>query len=62
MRDENDPDKPEHWELESILPDRFHVWQESWIDEEAVYDEWIALGEDLYVNAGLWGELDIPSN
>jgi hypothetical protein len=49
------------WDVESIRPDRFYVWQESWIDEEEVYDEWIALGEDLYINAGLWMKVDVPA-
>src|SRR6266511_29998 len=50
-----------HWDVEFIRPDRFYVWQESWIDDEEVYDEWIALGEDLYINAGMWMKVDVPA-
>jgi hypothetical protein len=54
-------DNPEvvHWEVESIRPNRFWVWQESWLDHKEVYDEWIMLGEDLYMRP-LWHKSDSP--
>lgn len=59
LQEEGDP-RSEHWEVESIRLDRFYVWQESWIDQKEVYDEWITLGEDLYIHPGLWGKIDSP--
>src|SRR6266540_5206295 len=55
------PSDPEssHWEVESIRPDRFWVWQEAWIDHKQVYDEWIMLGEDLYMRP-LWHKSNSP--
>src|SRR5712691_3294664 len=46
---------PLQYVVEAIRPDRFHIWQTSWMDKREVYDEWISLGEEHYDNVGLWG-------
>ena len=43
------------WELEFVKPDRYHVFQTSWMDGiGAVYDRWITIGDDHYQDVGLW--------
>lgn len=41
-----------------IRPDKIHVSQSLWDDERGFYalDEWITLGENTFVNAGIWGK------
>ena len=49
----------ESWRGDFVRPDKAHISQSLWDVERGFYvlDEWVTLGKNTFVNAGLWGKM-----